>query len=338
MKVCALLLLSFAFAALGQAPKHLTLDQFPNADPSAVAPLVNVTEIPTNPIASQSDALPSQKLGPGDLISVSVSDFPDLTRNFRISSTGMLKLPLLKEPILAAGKDASDIEDELQRALIKDEILVQPVVSIAVLEYRSVPVSVTGAVKKPVTFQAVGVVKLLDALNKAEGITQDAGAEVLVTRPNPAGSGPALTQRISLNGLMREADPALNIRLVGGEEIRVPPAGKVYIVGNVKKPGVYPIQDNNNNTVFTALAMTEGQLSFTSKKAYVYRHEAGKADRVEIPVELSKIIDRTGPDFELQANDILYIPEDRNKKLTSSIIERIVGFGTATGTGILVWH
>ena len=341
MRLCAVLLLSFAFVSAGQTPRRLAPEQFPNADPSSVGPLVNVTELlKPNPIANQSatDALPSQKLGPGDLLSISVSDCPDLTRSFRINSEGLLKLQLLKEPIVAAGKEPSEIEDEIQRALIKDEILVQPVVSVAVMEYRSVPVSVTGAVKKPVTFQAVGVVKLIDALNKAEGLSQEAGAEVLVSRPNAAGNGPALVQRISLNGLMVQADPALNIRLFGGEEIRHPPAGKVYIVGNVKKPGVYPIQENNDNTVFTALAMSEGQLAFTSKKAYIYRRETGKADRLEIPIELSKLMERKGADMELQANDILYIPEDKNRRLTSSIIERIVGFGTATGTGILVWH
>ena len=339
MKSRAILLLSFAFAAAAQAPHRLNLDQYPNADPAAIAPLVNVTELPANPISDQpNQALPSQKLGPGDLLSLSVSDCPDLTRTFRINSAGLLKLQLLKEPIVATGKEPGEIEDEIQRALIRDEILVQPVVSVSVIEYRSAPVSVTGAVRKPVTFQAVGPVTLIDALNKAEGLLpEQAGAEVLVTRPNPSG-GPALTQRISLNGLMVQADPTLNIRLVGGEEIRVPPAGKVYIVGNVKKPGVYPIQEGNDSTVFTALAMSEGQLAFTSKKAFIYRREAGKGDRIEIPVELGKIVDRKSPDLELQANDILYIPEDRNRRLTNSIIERIVGFGTATGTGILVWH
>ena len=64
----------------------------------------------------------------------------------------------------------------------------------------------------------------------------------------------------------------------------------------------------------------------------------GQRRNNEIPVELSKIIDRKGLDFPLQANDIFYIPEDKERKLTASIIERIIGFGTATGTGILVWH
>jgi polysaccharide export outer membrane protein len=141
-----------------------------------------------------------------------------------------------------------------------------------------------------------------------------------------------------VNGLIVEADPSLNIRLVGGEEVRVPPAGKVYVVGNVKKPGVYPIQEGNDTTVFTMVAMSEGLQPYANKQAFIYRREGGKDGRNEIPVEIAKIWDRKSPDVMLQANDILYIPDAKGKRLTGQIIERIVGFGTATGTGILVWH
>jgi polysaccharide export outer membrane protein len=340
MKIFAILLLSFACTLAAQTKRPLTVDQFPNADPSSIAPLVNVTELPTTSIPTQTaEVLPSQKLGPGDLISISVSDCPDLTKSFRVNAGGFLKLPLLKEPILAAGKEPQEIEDEVTRALIKDEILVQPVVSAAVLEYRSVPVSVMGAVKRPITFQAVGSITLLDALARAEGLTEDHGAEVLVSHPRaPGATGPALVQRISFNGLMVEADPALNIRLVGGEEIRVPNAGKVYVVGNVKKPGIYPIQQGNDSTVFEMIAMSEGLMPYAKKQAYIYRREGGKEGRNEIQVELAKIMDRKGIDVALQANDILYIPDNKGQRLTNTIIEHIVGFGTATGTGILVWH
>ena len=337
MKSRVVLLLSFALVAVAQAPpRKLTVDQFPDSDPAAVSPLVDVTPTADN---TSLNALPSQKLGPGDLVSISVSDCPDLTRNFRVSATGLLKLPLLKEPIIATGKEPQDIEEELTRALIKEEILVQPVVSASVLEYRSVPVSVSGAVKRPITFQAVGPVTLVDALNRAEGLTQEAGAEVIVSRPKAAGStDPTLVQRIPVYGLMVEADPTLNIRLVGGEEIRVPPAGKVYVVGNVKKPGVFPIQEGNDSTVFTMVAMSEGLLPYHKNQAFIYRREAGKQGRDEIPVELEKIMDRKAPDVALMANDILYIPDNKSKRLTNGIIDRIIGFGTATGTGILVWH
>ena len=61
---------------------------------------------------AEGDALPSQKLGPGDLLSLSVSDCPELTRSFRINPQGQLKLQLLKEPISAAGKEPGEIEEK----------------------------------------------------------------------------------------------------------------------------------------------------------------------------------------------------------------------------------
>ena len=137
---------------------------------------------------------------------------------------------------------------------------------------------------------------------------------------------------------MVDADPALNIRLVGGEEIRVPPTGKVYVVGNVRKPGIYPIQQGNQSTVFEMIAMSEGLAPYWKKQAYIYRREGGKDGRNEIQVDLAKIMDRKGMDIILQANDILYIPDNKGQRLTNTIIERIGGFGTATGPGSLVWH
>ena len=57
-----------------------------------------------------------------------------------------------------------------------------PVVKVTVVEYHSRPIAVMGAVKLPLTFQAVGVVTLLDALAKAGGLNDLAGTEILVTR------------------------------------------------------------------------------------------------------------------------------------------------------------
>ena len=340
MKTYAVLLLSFAMPLAAQTVPTLTPDQFPNSDPAAVGPLVNVSPTPSATAQSQPiDALPSQKIGPGDLISLSVSDCPEMTRTFRVNSAGMLTLPHLKEPISAAGKEPQDIEAEVTKALIDGEVLVQPVVSAAVVEYRSVPVSVTGAVKHPITFQAVGIVTLLDALARAEGPSADAGAEILVNRARVAGAtGPSLVQRISIKALMDEADPSLNVRLVGGEEIRIPPAGKVFVVGNVKKSGAYPIQDGNDTSILKMIALSEGLLQFTNKMAFIYRREAGKDQRDEIPVEIGKIIDRKSPDVVLQANDILYIPDSKGRRLTSQTIERIIGFGSTAGAGLIVWH
>jgi polysaccharide export outer membrane protein len=338
MKSFAILLLSFACLLSAQSTRPLSVDQFPNSDPAALSPLVDVKPQAPAPMEG-ADALPLQKIGPGDLISLTVADCPEMSHNFRVSSTGLLSLPHLKEPIVAAGKEPAEIETEVTDALIKGEVLVSPVVTASVVEYRSVPVSVMGAVKRPITFQAIGVVTLVDALARAEGLSADAGAEILVSRPNALGAnGPSLVQRIPVYKLTVEADPALNVRLFGGEVVRVPPAGKVYVVGNVKKPGVYPIQDGNESSIFKMVALCEGTLQYTNKQAFIYRREAGKDQSNEIPVEIGKIMERKSPDILLQANDILYIPDNKGRRLTAQTIERIIGFGTATGTGLLVWH
>jgi len=284
--------------------------------------------------------LPAQPIGPNDLLWVSVADCPELTGNFRVSSNGMLALPLLRERISVAGKYPSDVETAIADALVKDEILVRPVVTVSVAEYRSVPVSVLGAVKHPITFQAVGIVTLLDALTKAEGLSADAGPEILVTKPQRAqdGESTGIVQRIPVKGLIDDANPLLNVRLFGGEEIRVPPAGRVYVVGNVKKSGSFPIQDGNDVTVLKVIALSEGLLPYSNKEAYIYRREGGKQNRDEIRVELNRILERKAPDVRLEANDILYIPDNKGRKLAAQTLDRIAGFGTSTASGVLIWH
>ena len=289
--------------------------------------------------AETESILPSQKIGPGDLISLSVADCPEMTRNFRVSSDGFLALPLLQEKLRVAGKEPDEIEGEISEALVRDQILVRPVVSVSVVEYRSVPVSVLGSVKKPVTFQAIGFTTLLDAITKAEGLSLDAGPEILISRPSVnAPSGESLIQRISIKGLIDDADPALNVRLYGGEEVRVPPAGRVYVLGNVKKSGAFPITDNNDTTVMKVIALSEGLLPFSNRQAFIYRREAGKGRRNEIPVDIGDIMRHRSPDIQLEANDILYIPDNHGRKMAAETLERLAGFASSTGSGLLVFH
>ena len=53
--------------------------------------------------------------------------------------------------------------------------------------------------------------------------------------------------------------------------IRVPEAGRIFVVGDVKKPGAFYITDGSESSVLKALALSEGLDSFSSHKAYIYR-------------------------------------------------------------------
>jgi polysaccharide export outer membrane protein len=278
--------------------------------------------------------LPSQQLGIDDLVAVSVYDAPELTRTVRVESDGAIHLPLLHAGVKASGLLSRELEAAIAGELTSEQILVDPVVKVTVVEYHSRPVAVMGAVKLPVTFQAVGVVTLLDALAKAGGLNDLAGTEVLVNRNQ---DGSASTEHVPVKRLINDADPSVNFVLHGGEEIRVPEAGKIFVVGNVKKPGAFLVRDGSENSVMKLVALAEGLAPFHFKTAYVYRPDAS-GTRQEIPVDLDKILDRKAPDVPLQVNDLLYIPDNKGKRLAAGVIDKLAGFGSSTASGLIVWH
>jgi polysaccharide export outer membrane protein len=274
--------------------------------------------------------LPALELHAGDLIAVSVYDAPELTRSIRVEQDGSIHLPLLAEGVKASGLMPRELEAELANALKSEEILVDPVVKITVVEYHSRPISVMGAVRKPVTFQADGVVTLLDALSRAEGFTDDAGPEILVTQNDRV-------QHVSVKALLNGADPAVNLRLTGNEEIRVPEAGKIFVLGNIRKPGGFPVRDPADSTVLKMVALSEGLMPFSAKIAYIVRRpEAGKPQ--ELSIELAKIMERKSPDVPLEIGDILYVPDNKTRRSTMNILDRLAGFGASTASGVLIWH
>src|SRR5579883_973041 len=78
---------------------------------------------------------PNQQIGVNDLVWVSVTDLPELTHAFRVSADGTLALPLLKKRVKASGLLPLDLEGAIAAELQQEEVLVAPVVSVAVMEY-----------------------------------------------------------------------------------------------------------------------------------------------------------------------------------------------------------
>jgi polysaccharide export outer membrane protein len=311
---------------------------------SCLVPVASAqTYAQTRPFAApetQGGNLPAQPISANDLVAISVYDAPELTRTARVSVDGFIRLPMLKQRVKAQGLMPSELETAIAKALQDEQIIVDPFVTVNVAEYNSHPISVAGAVRQPLTFQATGPVTLLEAITRAGGLAPEAGPEILVSRTQPGadGTSSALVQRILVKGLIDAADPALNIVLNGGEEIRVPESGKVYVIGNVKMPGAYPMGDGTESTVLKMLALSQGLMPYAMKEAYIYRRE-GNGSKNEIPIPLSKIMERKAPDTPLLANDILYVPDNKGRRMTLGALEKVMllagGIGAAA---IIVLH
>jgi polysaccharide export outer membrane protein len=288
----------------------------------AQAPLSAPLAVPAN--------LPVHRIEPNDLIGISIYGEPDLSRTVRVGSDGTIRLPLVQQKVKAGGLMPEELDQAIGKAFEAEQILVHPWVTVTVAEYHMLsPVSVAGAVRNPITFEPNGQMTLLEAITHAGGLLPEAGPEILVTRP-----AQEAIQHISVRALIDAADPSVNLILLGGEEIRVPEAGKVFVVGNVKMPGAFPVHDGAESTVLKAIALTSGLAPYASNEAYIYRRDAAGAPN-QIPVDLIHIMQRKSPDVPLLANDILYIPDRTGKRIAMSVLEKVVMFGAGISTAFL---
>ncbi len=283
--------------------------------------------------------LPWLAVGPGDLLGITVMDCPELSRAFRVAEDGSVTLPLLETKIHVAGLKPPEIENLIAKAAKEQRLLVRPSVSVAIMEFRSRPINVVGAVNLPTQFQATSGMTLLDAIAQARGMTKEAGPEIIVTSFQTSADGvrTPLTRRIPVHALLHDTDPSLNIPLVGGEEVRVPEADKVYVVGNVKVPSALPVHDDTETTVLKVLAQCQGLTAFPTKQAYVYRVKPGTNERQEITIPLHEIVKRSSPDVALLPNDVLYIPDATGKRITMTALVKLAEIGGSTVSGMAIW-
>lgn len=121
------------------------------------------------------------KIGPQDVLEISVFKVPDLSKSVQVADVGTVNLPLVGE-IRAAGKTAREIELDLTEKL-GAKYLQSPQVTVYVKEYNSQRVTVEGAVKKPGVYPIRGKTTLIQSIAMAEGLDNaSASSNVVVFR------------------------------------------------------------------------------------------------------------------------------------------------------------
>jgi polysaccharide biosynthesis/export protein len=313
---------------------------------------------PINPAASQTNdriaqlALASEvkqgdyTIGSGDLLGVDVFDVPELSRDVRVNETGFISLPLLPSKIKAGGLTPYQLQDRLAEVLQTNGLVSTPQVSVAVKEQHSQPITVIGAVKTPMVIQALRKTTLLQALSQAGGIADDAGSTVVVTRPaaesteaadaeDPPVPPPAQTFTINMADLLESGDSRFDIPLIGGDVVSVPRAGIIYVVGAVQRPGGFLLQNDLDRMTMLKMLSLAGGTTNTAKanKTVILRKNLGTGQRDQIPVDLKKIMSLKSQDIQLQANDILFVPDSNGLKALHRAGD--VGIALTTGAALV---
>jgi polysaccharide export outer membrane protein len=294
-------------------------------------------------LSSGKDLYRDYKIGPEDLIEVSVFEEEKLNKTVRVSSQGNISLPLLGI-LRVKGLTANELEREI-RELLAEKYLRDPHVSVFIKEYRSQRISVIGAVEKPGPYDVTGQKTILGLLGMAGGLKEDAGTLLFLIRPpqpeegispEAKGSEPVKpsTFVIDLEELLVKGDLSLNLPLVHGDVINIPISGKIFVGGEVRRPGGFPLK-GKRVTVSQAIAMAEGlKPEADGGGARIFRTSGNGSGREILPADIYAIQKGQGEDRVLKENDILIVPKSGTKAFFIGLLDTVkglVGFGFSLG-------
>jgi polysaccharide biosynthesis/export protein len=296
------------------------------------------------PSANHTVMGPGYILGPDDQFVIHGVEIEEIAEKpVQVGQDGNITLPLVGS-IQAAGMTIGEFQAALNAKLSK--FIQTPQFSITVTEFRSQPVSVLGAVNTAGVQQLRGVRNLTEVLSMAGGVRADAGYQIHIVRklewgtiplPNAHAdeSGQFSVAEVNLKDILDAKSPQENIRIFPEDVITVPRAQLVYVVGRVPKSGGFILNEHESMTVLQALALAGGlEITASAKNAKLLRPVNGGTTKIEVPVDLAKILAGKMPDLPMKAEDILFIPNS----LAKSAGLRAAEMAIQVGTGLVIWR
>jgi polysaccharide biosynthesis/export protein len=277
------------------------------------------------------------RISPGDVIGIATYGVPELTTTtttsldstqstggggsvdgIKVGAQGEVVLPYLGV-VKLAGMTPEEASLYLDKELKDKGILVDPQVTVSMVYSPTRVITVVGEVQKPQPVPAFGQLRLLDVISACGGLTPLASHDITVRR---LGDPNSLTVILSSDP---KSTDVTNIPLMAGDTVIVPRVGNVFVVGEVHTPSAIPLSSNTPITVMRAIAMAGG-LNFAAalSKAVIFRRLPDD-QRVEIQLNLKKMMHGKEKDVALGSDDVLLIPRSGFKGAMAG-----GGFGVVT--------
>ena len=241
-------------------------------------------------------------IGPGDLLHLQVYDTPEMEQRARVTDAGNIPFSFLGT-VNVSGLTPEQAAAQIERRLVAGGVMLHPQVSVRVEAYATQNASVMGQVVKPGTYEIDTSRKVVDLLAMAGGLTDMADRHITIQRSGPHKQNVVYYYSNAATAALSD-DPMV----FPGDTVVVPRVAVVYVLGDVLKPGGYPMITNNSNmTVLQAIALA-GYANHTAavgKSKLVRETTAGVQ---EIDLEVSLMQKGKKPDVALLPDDVIYVP------------------------------
>jgi polysaccharide biosynthesis/export protein len=289
------------------------------------------------------------RIGPGDLLAVSVFGADAFEHRSRVSNSGRIHVPFVGA-MHVAEMTVRQLEAELAERLRAMELVRDPWVSVRIEQYRARPVYVLGEVMNPGQYMIKDEMRVVDLITLAIGLNEVASDVGYLYRRKPVppdsdvpgamGSDPsgqvaAVTDEaipIDLDALMTGTRPELNFLLQAGDVLYVPEGRKehFFVIGDVRRPGVFELSRDQSLSLTQAIVAAGGPLrtAKTSRAMVVRVDESGT--REELRIDFKALLQGRRPDLPVQPNDIIFIPGSSAKSLGYGLLTLVPGIATRT--------
>lgn len=261
-------------------------------------------------------------VGPDDTVSIVALDADEISKSWRVASSGELNLPMLGK-IQAAGLTVDQLEQEIANRMKR--FYRDPQVTVFVSEFRSQPVSVIGAVDKPGTYQLQGAKTLFQALLLSGGPKPEAGITLTLKRNSERGDipypgaksvedGEYHVLELDLKEVMQGQSEAAMVPVqpfdvISVSDIRQPKL--VHIAGEVNKPGAVELISQDTVSLMQVLAVAGGLTRTSSPGKTMIMHLNAQGVQTSLGfVDLKKIMNGKAKDLDLSAGDIIIVPSN----------------------------
>jgi polysaccharide export outer membrane protein len=271
------------------------------------------------PMAATQSASPMPApIAPGDFLEVSEVRTPEFHSVARVSPSGTVTLPMVHE-VQVGGLDEQAAAHAIETALVAQGMLLHPQVSVLVISYAGQDVSVLGEVVRPGVYPYTLHHRLLDLISAASGLAPSAGRLVNIFHRDDAKTPHPVVLDPSATDTATDHNP----ELAPGDTVQVSRAGLIYVVGDVQRPGGFPVDPAQGLTVVQALSLAWGPTQNAAMgKAILIREQKG--GRTLTSLNLKRMLHGQEPDQPVRDRDILFVPNSTAKNLMNKTMESAI--------------